>query len=104
MSGGGVGGCEVRGEGVRGWWCEGSRCMWSVAVSVAVPHGHNRVSEEFPGRGRNRCSVVTETTSWNPSHLLYQRVSLVPRPCPAFVTCSTEKWGEHGIFSHVSMT
>ena len=28
--------------------------------------------------------------------------SLVPRPHPAFIACSTEKWGEPGIFSHVS--
>jgi len=30
--------------------------------------------------------------------------SLVPRPRPAFVTCSMEKWEEPCIFSHVHMT
>jgi len=27
-----------------------------------------------------------------------------PGPAQLFITCSTEKWGEPGIFSHVRMT
>ena len=51
--------------------------------------------------------IYTFEATFSPLNLTYNWLkgllgSLVPRPHPAFVACSTEKRGEPGIFSHVS--
>ena len=50
---------------------------------------------------------ITEQGSYNPSAMVSGnrgRVALFPGPTQLFIAISTEKRGDPGIFSHVSMT